>query len=658
MFDDVAGEYDLTNDVLSLGPGPAAGAGPCVEAVGRAAGRARPRPRRRHRHLAASRSPTPGVDVVPADFSLGMLRVGNRRRPDLAFTAGDAMRLPFADDDLRRGDDLVRAAQRRRPGAGAARVPAGHPARRPAGRLRVQPAGQRGRSARSTPSTSCARCRRSPAAVSSNPDVLRLPRRVDPGLARPARRSPRRIARRRLAARSPGATSPAASWPCTGPSSPTSRCSWAMPARLGRASVRQARRRGNRLPPEQFVNSFTSVSRHGVSPEHAAEQSDPLSQSATDDRRRHRRRRRARRARATAYLPREGRPRRPAAGEDRVPAREGLRRRAHPARGQAADHPGHRHHARGRRLDPATRACASSAAAAPRAALARARRASRPTAWSAPGMDFDEILARHAVKAGARLHERTNVTGPVLDAHRPRSSASPPSRVDDDGRATGAETDLPRAARGRRRRQLHPARRSRWACSKRDDRPMGVAVRTYYTSPAPRRRLARSPGSSCGTGDDAGNRNLLPGYGWIFGVGDGTANVGLGILNTSTAFGKRRLQGRAAALARRHARGVGLPRREPWSARSAAPRCRWASTASRTTPAACCWSATPAAWSTRSTARASPTPWSPASMAAEVIAQALARADDAGARARRSQGYPQALKDALRRLLHARPGAS
>ncbi len=31
---------------------------------------------------------------------------------------------------------------------------------------------------------------------------------------------------------------------------------------------------------------------------------------------------------------------------------------------------------------------------------------------------------------------------------------------------------------------------------------------------------------------------LLPGYGWIFGVGDGTCNVGLGILNTSTAWGK------------------------------------------------------------------------------------------------------------------------
>src|SRR5664279_2659232 len=29
--------------------------------------------------------------------------------------------------------------------------------------------------------------------------------------------------------------------------------------------------------------------------------------------------------------------------------------------------------------------------------------------------DFDEILARAAQKAGARLHERTSVTGPVVD---------------------------------------------------------------------------------------------------------------------------------------------------------------------------------------------------------------------------------------------------
>jgi flavin-dependent dehydrogenase len=68
---------------------------------------------------------------------------------------------------------------------------------------------------------------------------------------------------------------------------------------------------------------------------------------------------------------------------------------------------------------------------------------------------------------------------------------------------------------------------------KRDDRPMGVAVRRYFESPR--------------TDDDmleswlelrSENGDLLPGYGWVFGVGDGTSNVGLGILNTTTAWQK------------------------------------------------------------------------------------------------------------------------
>ena len=66
---------------------------------------------------------------------------------------------------------------------------------------------------------------------------------------------------------------------------------------------------------------------------------------------------------------------------------------------------------------------------------------------------------------------------------------------------------------------------------KRDDRPMGVAVRTYYKNP--------------NSNDDWleswlelwDGENLLPGYGWIFGMGDGTSNVGLGMLNTSKSFG-------------------------------------------------------------------------------------------------------------------------
>ncbi|MDQ1287450.1 MAG: demethylmenaquinone methyltransferase [Actinomycetota bacterium] len=95
MFDEVAARYDRTNDVLSLGqdrrwrrevrraldlhPGDrlldlAAGTGTSSEPFADA-----------------------GVETVACDFSLGMLRVGRDRRPDLGFVAGDATRLPFAD---------------------------------------------------------------------------------------------------------------------------------------------------------------------------------------------------------------------------------------------------------------------------------------------------------------------------------------------------------------------------------------------------------------------------------------------------------------------------------------------------------------------------------------------------------------------------------
>jgi demethylmenaquinone methyltransferase/2-methoxy-6-polyprenyl-1,4-benzoquinol methylase len=95
MFDDVASKYDVTNDVLSLGQ----------DRLWRravvAACEAWPRQRVLDIAAGTGTSSEPladlGVDVVPADFSLGMLQVGHRRRPDLGFTAADAMRLPFAD---------------------------------------------------------------------------------------------------------------------------------------------------------------------------------------------------------------------------------------------------------------------------------------------------------------------------------------------------------------------------------------------------------------------------------------------------------------------------------------------------------------------------------------------------------------------------------
>jgi len=140
-----------------------------------------------------------------------------------------------------------------------------------------------------------------------------------------------------------------------------------------------------------------------------------------------------------------------------------------------------------------------------------------------PRLDLDAILARQARKAGARLAERTTVTGPVLDRTGRVVGVQARSQ---DGAAVTARAPLVVAADGVSGRLAVAL-----GIGKRADRPMGVAVRRYYTSPR--------------TDDDFleswlelwDGRRLLPGYGWIFGDGDGTSNVGLGILNSSAAYG-------------------------------------------------------------------------------------------------------------------------
>src|SRR6266571_990767 len=152
-------------------------------------------------------------------------------------------------------------------------------------------------------------------------------------------------------------------------------------------------------------------------------------------------------------------------------------------------------------------------------------------------LDFDEILARHAEKAGARLLEGMNVTGPLLDDRTGRITGvtARPAGASREGTArAGVPADHDeREFRGRlvvaadgNSSRLSVA----MGLERRDDRPIGVAVRTYYTSPRHDDDYLEAwldlwDGSS-----------LLPGYGWIFGMGDGSSNVGLGLLNTSAAF--------------------------------------------------------------------------------------------------------------------------
>lgn len=96
MFDTIARRYDLTNDVMALGQTKAWRAA-TVRAID-----AYPGDRVLDLAAGTGTSSEPladaGAEVVPCDFSVGMLAVGKRRRPDLSFVAGDATRLPFADE--------------------------------------------------------------------------------------------------------------------------------------------------------------------------------------------------------------------------------------------------------------------------------------------------------------------------------------------------------------------------------------------------------------------------------------------------------------------------------------------------------------------------------------------------------------------------------
>jgi menaquinone-9 beta-reductase len=141
-------------------------------------------------------------------------------------------------------------------------------------------------------------------------------------------------------------------------------------------------------------------------------------------------------------------------------------------------------------------------------------------------LDLDETLARRAQQAGARLLEGVTVTGPVRD-ERTRRIAGVVAKGEDGGEDRTYRARVVVAADGNSSR-LSVAMGLR----KRDDRPLGVAVRTYYTSPRHDDDYLES-WLDLWDGD-----RLLPGYGWIFGMGDGTSNVGLGLLNTSAAFGR------------------------------------------------------------------------------------------------------------------------
>jgi geranylgeranyl reductase family protein len=133
--------------------------------------------------------------------------------------------------------------------------------------------------------------------------------------------------------------------------------------------------------------------------------------------------------------------------------------------------------------------------------------------------DLDQLVAEHAVKAGATLWSGAEAVAPIIErgfvsgAHvkRKDTGAVEAVRARYVVVADGSNSRFGRALGTTRDRAY----------------PQGMAIRTYYESP-----LHADPWiESCLDLRDR-EGNSLPGYGWVFPVGDGTINVGMGLLST------------------------------------------------------------------------------------------------------------------------------
>jgi geranylgeranyl reductase family protein len=138
-----------------------------------------------------------------------------------------------------------------------------------------------------------------------------------------------------------------------------------------------------------------------------------------------------------------------------------------------------------------------------------------------PRSDLDQLLARTAAKAGAELWEATEVVEPLVERGLVRGAVV--RREGEDPFCLRAEVVVAADGASSRFAQSLGLRRD-------EQRPIGVAVRQYYRSSRDTDPWIDSY-LELRRGDD-----LLPGYGWVFPLADGTVNVGVGLLNTSAHF--------------------------------------------------------------------------------------------------------------------------
>jgi menaquinone-9 beta-reductase len=141
--------------------------------------------------------------------------------------------------------------------------------------------------------------------------------------------------------------------------------------------------------------------------------------------------------------------------------------------------------------------------------------------------DLDQLVAERAAKAGATVRQGAEAVAPLVEDETTAGT-------DDLPRCTGAVVrDVDSGATSEVRARyvvVSDGANSRFgrALGTRRDRtyPLGMALRGYYRSP---RHDDPFIESHLDIRDSTGT--VVPGYGWIFPLGDGRVNVGVGILS-------------------------------------------------------------------------------------------------------------------------------
>jgi geranylgeranyl reductase family protein len=130
--------------------------------------------------------------------------------------------------------------------------------------------------------------------------------------------------------------------------------------------------------------------------------------------------------------------------------------------------------------------------------------------------DLDEQVATLARKQGAELLEKTEAIPVVAEG---RLVGVDLVHGEDRDRISPDYVLIADGSMNRFGRELGTVRRK--------DYPMGLAARGYYSSPRSKDPFLES---QLDLRDEHGA--TMPGYGWVFPLGDGTVNVGVGLLTT------------------------------------------------------------------------------------------------------------------------------